>query len=81
MASLKVNKTNKEWLDEQKQIDTRDNDLSYRKVKALEVIAEELIKLNSRYTDAKKMNHLEDLVRELDIKYAELLSKVRGDNG
>lgn len=81
MASLKVNKTNKEWLDEQKQIDTRDNDLSYRKVKALEIIAEELIKLNSRYTDAKKMNHLEDLVRELDIKYAELLSKVRGDNG
>jgi hypothetical protein len=81
MASLKVNKTNKEWLDEQKQIDTRDNDLTYRKVKALEVIAEELIKLNSRYTDAKKMNHLVDLVRELDIKYAELSSKVRGDNG
>ena len=86
--------TNKEWLEFVKKSDNTffekysskisdmpDNTkLQWRKVKATEIIAEELIKLNSRYTDAKKMNHLEDLVRELDIRVCTLISKVRGDN-
>ena len=80
--------TNKEWLEQVKKFDEisefRSDDSSnpyeFRKAKALEIIAEELIKLNSTYTDAKKMNHLEDLVRELDIRVCTLISKVRGDN-
>ncbi|NLV18363.1 MAG: hypothetical protein GXY51_02610 [Bacteroidetes bacterium] len=78
--------TNKEWLENIKRVDDKrkPSDLipiyEFRKAKALEIIAEELIKLNSTYTDAKKMNHLEDLVRELDIRVCTLISKVRGDN-
>lgn len=78
--------TNLEWLETAKYaMDKRiekDKDLVYQTILArtLLVIAEELIKLNSTYTDAKKMNHLEDLVRELDIRVCTLISKVRGDN-